>query len=323
MNTSKLAATALVTLAMTTAAMAQAVVPSASPVPPKDAPPPVPTPPGPYAVTIEANPSLATHTIYRPKDLKPFTGGKRLPIIAWGNGGCSNAGLSFQTFLTEIASHGYLIIASGGKDVPLPDFARPGPGQAAGAPAVIPPPLTKDGDLKTAMDWAVAETKRAGSPYFGKLNPDEIAVMGQSCGGLQAIANSADPRVKTSIIWNSGAFPDGAGPPGAPMSSASKAGLAKIHAPIAYISGGPQDIAQANADDDFNRINNVPIFHGWINSGHGGTYMQEGGGRFGAVGVAWLDWRLKGDAKAGKMFEGADCGLCKDPVWHVTKKGIK
>ena len=37
----------------------------------------------------------------------------KLPIIAWGNGGCANNGLSHRNFLMEIASHGYLAIAIG------------------------------------------------------------------------------------------------------------------------------------------------------------------------------------------------------------------
>jgi len=287
--------------------------------PPKDAPPPVATPPGPYAVTIEANPSLMTHTIYRPADLAPFTGHHRLPIVAWGNGACSNAGLLFKTFLTEIASNGFVVIASGPKDAPLPDFAK-APLPAEGGAHLPPPPMTKDADLKTAIDWAIAENDRPGSPYFHRLDPDKVAVMGQSCGGLQTIVVSADPRVKTSIVWNSGVLPDGG--IGRSISGATKASLAGFHAPVAYINGGPADAAYVNALDDLSRINGVPVFFGWINVGHGGTYNQPGGGRFGAVGVAWLKWRLNGDRAAGKLFEGPNCGLCKDPVWHVQKKDM-
>ena len=299
---------------------------TASLIPPPDAPPVQPTPPGPYAVSIEANPGLLTHTIYRPTDLAPFNGPRRLPIVAWGNGACSNAGLLFQTFLTSIASHGYVVIASGPKDAPLPAFARaaqapgappPGP-PAAGSP---PPPMTKDADLITAIDWAIKDNERPGSPYFHKLDPSKVAVMGQSCGGLQAIVASADPRVKTSIIWNSGVFPDGG--MGRAISGAAKASLAGFHAPVAYINGGPHDAAYVNTLDDIRRINGVPLFFGWINAGHGGTYTHPGGGRFAAVGVAWLDWRLNGDRQAAKMFEGPDCELCKDPVWHVEKKDMQ
>ena len=332
MTYGKSVAAAALSLMLTGTAWAQAPKPSASLVPPADAPPVKPTPPGPYAVTVEANPALPKHTIYRPTDMAKFTGKNQLPVIAWGNGACSNAGLLFENFLTEIASYGYVIVASGPKDAPLPAFARrpagaaPIPAPPAASPgngAPIPPPMTKDEDLQTALNWAVAETAHKGSPYEGKLDPAKIAVMGQSCGGLQAVFNSADPRVKTSIIWNSGTFPDNGQPAGASMSGAKKASLAKIHAPIAYFSGGPQDVAQANAEDDFKRIEGVPVFWGWIYSGHGGTYDQPGGGRFGEVGIAWLNWHLKGDAKAARMFEGPDCTLCKDPIWHVSKKNMK
>jgi hypothetical protein len=304
---------------------------TASLIPPPDAPPIKPAATGPYAVTIESNPTLPTHTIYRPADLTPFNGAKRLPIIAWGNGACSNAGLLFQGFLSNIASHGFMIIVSGPKDAPLPSFA--GGAQAAAsssgappsppappAPGSLPFPMTKDADMQTALDWAIKQASSPDSAYHDKLNPEKIAVMGQSCGGLQAIANSADPRVKTSIIWNSGLFPDGS--IGRSLSSATKATLSKIHAPIAYINGGPADAAYVNALDDIQHIERVAVFFGWINVGHGGTYRHPGGGRFAEVGVAWLNWRLNGDKQAAKMFQGPDCTLCKDPVWHVQKKNM-
>jgi dienelactone hydrolase len=269
-----------------------------------------------------AEPSLLTHTVYRPTDLAPFKGGKKLPIIAWGNGACSNAGTLFKNFLTQIASHGYLAIASGPMDAPLPPFAtgvRAPP--TPGAPAILPA-MTKDAQLIDAINWAVAENARKGSPYYKHLDTKKIAVMGQSCGGLQAIAVSGDPRIKTSVIWNSGVFIPSTAPPMS-LSGATKDSLAKFHAPVAYFIGGPTDIAYANAEDDFKRIAGVPVFKGNLNSGHGGTYNHPGGGWFGEVGVAWLDWRLKGDKKAASYFTGADCTLCTNPLWTVEKKNMK
>jgi hypothetical protein len=38
--------------------------------------------------------------------------------------------------------------------------------------------------------------------------------------------------------------------------------------------------------------------------------------------VAWLDWQVKGDQAASRLFMGADCGLCKRPEWHVQGKGF-
>jgi dienelactone hydrolase len=307
--------------------------PSASLRPPPDAPPVKENPPGSYAVTIESDPGLPTHTIYRPADLASFVGGTKLPIISWGNGACANAGTLFKVFLTQIASHGYLAISIGPKDAPLPAFAT-GARANAGTPAptnaptpssapAIPPPMTKDSQLVDAIDWAVKENDRKGSPYYQHLDPKKIAVMGQSCGGLQAIAVSSDPRIKTTVIWNSGVFIPGANAPAVRLSGATKESLAKFHAPVAYFIGGPTDIAYANAEDDFKRIDKVPAFKANLNVGHGGTYSHPGGGWFGEVGVAWLDWRLKGDKQAAKYFEGADCLLCRNSIWSVEKKGMK
>lgn len=298
------------------------IAPSATLAPPPNAPPPKDNPAGPFAVTLESDPGLPTHTIYRPNDLSSVKG--KLPIVSWGNGACSNAGTLFKVFLTQVASHGYMVISIGPKDAPLPAFASGGQSQPAPAGSTpIPPAMSKDIQMIDAIDWAVKENARKGSSYYGKLDPNKIAVMGQSCGGLQAIVGSADPRVKTSVIWNSGVFNTGTAPGGRAMSGATKESLAKFHAPVAYIIGGPTDIAYANAEDDFKRIDKVPVFKANANVGHGGTFRHQGAGWFGEVGVAWLDWQLKGDKKAAKYFVGKDCSLCTNPVWTVEKKNMK
>lgn len=291
---------------------------------PADAPPPKPQPPGPYAVTVLAEPALMTHTVYRPADLAALKG-EKLPIVAWGNGACSNAGLLFQVYLRQVASHGYLVIASGPKDAPMPAF-RSGAGDGLEEPdpgSGIQSAQTKDEDLLKAVDWAIMENARTDSPLYGKVDTDKVAVMGQSCGGLQATWAAADPRVDTAIIWNSGTFSPGASSPALSLSKANKDSLAKFHTPVAYFPGGPADLAYGNSVDDFNRVTTVPVFFGSLNVGHGGTFHQEGGGWFGEVGVAWLDWRLKGSAEAAKYFAGADCRLCTNPVWEVRKKNME
>ena len=328
MNNIYATAAALLGLAATATAQTPAetpvpAAPSASLAPPADAPPPKSQAPGPYAVSIVSEATLPNHTVYRPMELGGFTGKRRLPIVAWGNGACSNAGLLFQTFLTQLASHGFMVIASGPKDAPLPAFAARREGQATpSAASGIAAGRTKDEDLLAAIDWATQESQRAGSAYQGKLDPTKVAVMGQSCGGLQATAVAGDPRIKTVVIWNSGVFPEGGSSPGARMSGATKASLAKFHAPVAYFLGGPSDLAYANGKDDFSRVTTVPAFLGSIHSGHGGTFSHPGGGWFAEVGVAWLQWQLNGDAKAAQYFRGSDCRLCKDPIWEVAKRSI-
>jgi len=55
---------------------------------------------------------------------------------------------------------------------------------------------------------------------------------------------------------------------------------------------------------------------------HSGTYGQRYGGEFAGVAVGWLNWQLKHDARAAKMFVGRDCGLCVNPHWVVRTKNM-
>lgn len=58
--------------------------------------------------------SLPTHTIYRPQDLKAyFEKNGRIPVLLYANGACANNNLEMSRLLSEVASHGYFVIAIG------------------------------------------------------------------------------------------------------------------------------------------------------------------------------------------------------------------
>jgi pimeloyl-ACP methyl ester carboxylesterase len=273
---------------------------------------------------MEQYPGLPTHTIYRPKDLAALHG-RKLPIIAWGEGGCSNNGAFYKNFLGEIASYGFLAIATGPPQAPRPagnPGDQPGAGRGAGNPGRGP--ATKSSELIDAINWADAENARRDSQFYHRIDTSKVAVMGHSCGGIQALAVAADPRIKLVVNWSGGLFvtpPNGAA---GLTEDVPKEQLQKLHTPVFYISGDSTDIAFANSNDDFGRITKVPAFRAYKDGvGHGGTYTQPDGGDFGKVAVALLDWQFKGDKDAAWMFLGANCGLCQDPKWHVEKKGFK
>jgi dienelactone hydrolase len=288
---------------------------------------------GPWPAVMEADAGLPTHTIYRPARLPAAA----LPIVAFANGGCENAGNRFRPFLTEIASHGYLVVAIGpivpdgdgppGRVAPAPGSPAAARPELAGSTSLVPgstrPSPTYAAQLTQAIDWAIAENARPGSPYHGRLDRSRIAVMGQSCGGLQAIDAAHDPRVRTLAVLNSGVFPARGRSWEIAAAHADIADLATLHGSVLYLTGDLQDAAFPQSEDNYARTNHIPAVRLWReNTPHMGTYREENGGAFGAVVVAWLAWQLKGDQAAGRQFLGAGCSLCTQPEWHVQSRGF-
>ena len=261
---------------------------------------------GPYKVLMLEDPSLEAHTIFAPQDLAPFGKKNPLPVLVWGNGACTNSPWEHYKFLNEIASHGFLVIATG--YIPMEEKPYRGP-------------MSTSAQQIESIDWAIAQNADKNSPYYGRIDVDHIAAAGMSCGGLQTLDNATDPRLKTIMICNSGLFINpGTAVPNMPMPAKDR--LQEITVPVIYILGGPEDIAYENGMDDFHRLVKVPAFAANYPVGHGGTYRQDHGGEFTVPALAWLQWQLKGDQEAAKLFQGADCGLANREGWTVEKNGL-
>jgi dienelactone hydrolase len=272
-------------------------------------------PSGPHAVVVEHDQTLATHTIYRPATLAA----RKHPVLVWGEGGCAKNGLMFPEFLTEIASHGFVVIADGPPVAPAPPQARGGgaPPNAAGRQGGgAPPRIAPDGTaLIAALDWLAKEGNDPVSRFHQKVETGRVAAMGMSCGGLMSYGASADPRIATVGIWNSGLLqPD------------DKI-FAGLHSPVIIVTGGESDIAYANGKRDFETMpERVPVFYGVYPSiGHGGTYNEDNGGAFGVAAVAWLKWQLLNDTSAGAKgyFTGGACGICGDAKWTTASRSLR
>jgi dienelactone hydrolase len=283
-------------------------------------------PSGPYQVVMEMDNSLPEHTIYRPADMKAVKG--KLPVLAFGNGGCIPIGNAYRVFLGEVVSHGYLAIASGPIGVEPQMPAAPPPGAGRGRAAGPPPDMlrnqTKTESMIQSIDWAIKENGRKESPYFNKIDTQKVVVLGHSCGGLMAIAAAADPRVTTAIIMNSGNIrtpPGGAAP--ALYLPSTEADLPNLHTPMLYIIGGPTDVAYSGSEADFTQITQVPVFNANLPIGHGGSWREPAGGKMGKVAFDWLNWQLKGDKAAAKTFVGAECGLCANKEWTIKRANWK
>jgi hypothetical protein len=256
--------------------------------------------PGPYEAVQEPAFGSPGHAVYRPATLDAFPGRDTLPIVVWGNGGCAKNSGAFGGYLSTLASYGFLVVTTA-----APEGAPPGQASAA--------------DLVAALDWAEAEAARQGSPLRGKIDTDAVAVMGVSCGGFLAVSVAADPRVDTVGVFNSGVQPPGGR--GGPFPTTDA--LPALHGPALYLNGGEPDFMTPASKANFEAIDHVPAFYGARdNAGHSATYFHPGGGEFANVTSDWLKWRLKGDAASSRTFVGGNCGLCANPNWEVTSKGL-
>ncbi|HEY7774310.1 MAG TPA: malectin domain-containing carbohydrate-binding protein [Marinagarivorans sp.] len=249
-------------------------------------------PTGDRGFVIEQASTLGNHTIYRPQTLLD---NDSLPIVAWGNGACANDGLSQADFLSEIASHGYIVIANG----------APGGGGNNDQ---------HETELIKAIDWAVAENARECSQFYGKLNIDKIATMGWSCGGGMAHYAAVDPRVDTAVALNSGIaiFAD------------RFDYYPRFHQPLAIFNGNSSDVAYNPGLQQYEEVTNVPIYHAnHASLGHGDAYFQNNGGDLGQAAVGWLNFQLKDDMSATgrERFFGDNCFMCRSP-WTSKHKGF-
>lgn len=263
---------------------------------------------GPFKAIMKEEASLKAHTVFVPQDLTKFGKKTKLPVLVWGNGACTNSPWEHYKFLNEIASYGYIVLATG--YIPMDDQPYRGP-------------MSTTQQQIESIDWAIAQNAAPQSPYYNKIDVKNICVAGMSCGGLQTLYNCADPRIKTLMICNSGLFNrQNAGQAVGGMPMPPKEKLQEIKVPIIYILGGESDIAYGNGMDDFHRINHVPACAANFPVGHGGTYRQPHGGEFSVVALAWLNWQLKGDAQAAKMFKGSDNLLSKRKDWTLEKNKL-
>ena len=298
---------------------------------------------GPYKAIMAAEPGLSAHVAYYPADLEPL-GARKLPVLIWGNGSCLYAGNRYRSFLTEIASHGYLAISGGpigAVELEVGPQSNPAPRQGgagragrgeggrgrgaegaapaapANAAAVTPGRVTVP-MLKEAIDWAVKQNGDPSSRFHNRLDLNWIVSMGHSCGGGLAVQLATeDPRVNGVGIWFSGAGLAGA-------QGSEPSALLKMKGPVLLITGTEQlDIAYESGRKTFEAINHRPIFYGWQDDlQHIGNFGAKDGGGMAVIATNWLEWTTRKDQKAGRMFKGGSCTLCKDPTWHVKKKKI-
>jgi len=252
---------------------------------------------GHYKAVITDDARLPGYTIYRPVDLQIAAKVEGpLPVVLFGNGGCQRTSFGYEKFLTDIASHGYVVLAVGPWNDGTTEVEDLWKIDDATHALKIADAKTL---VNTALNWLAAEKERQGD-YYHAVNVENVAAMGQSCGGLQALimGTMGDPRIKTTVALNSGA-----NNPGDLLDKMiTKEDLKKLTAPIIYVLGGSTDMATPNGSDDYRLIEHVPAVAALYEAGHMGTYAEPHGGTFAKLTRAWLNYQLKGDKRQEALF---------------------
>lgn len=257
---------------------------------------------GPFDVTSEPAFESPRHVVYRPEDLRAFPNEDSLPVLIWGNGGCALNSTNYRGFLTTVASHGFVAVATA--VIEGEDDRR-----------------ATSADLRAGLDWIIAENEREDSPLFGKVATDKVAVMGTSCGGFMSVELGSDPRVDTIGVFNSG-VQDADRDDRSPQAPTPDL-LDGLHGPVLLVNGHERDFMLDESQDTFAALNHVPVFYGARhNAGHTGTVFHPGGGEFANVATNWLRFVLKTDEAAGSEFVGPLCGLCTNETWDADSKHL-
>lgn len=221
--------------------------------------------------------------VHHPADLG--SGGTQHPVVIWGNGtGATPA--EYDVALRHFASWGFVVAAA--------NTEQSGSGQ----------------EMLAGARFLIAEDKRAGSVFYGKIDESKIGAAGHSQGGGGAIAAGADPIVDTTIPLQpgpQGSVPDLKGP------SMFVAGQFDLIVPSWYVRSR------------YSQADHVPAIFAEL---RGSDHFFPGDTRIRLMGAttAWFRFWLAGDERARGIFFGptSTCGICNDTdAWSSVARNAK
>jgi hypothetical protein len=206
---------------------------------------------------------------------RELSSNKKHGVIVWGPGGGTAPG-AYEGIIRRLASHGFVVIAISSS-----------PGDASKAIA--------------AMNWLDERNKASDGPLSGKLDMNVVGCSGHSMGGLESEqAIIKDPRVKTSILNNSGDL------------GHTAMGYVPADRPIAIVYGN-NGMERPNAEADYgNGSVKAPaclIMMDGADYGHGSGPWDGM-----AATVAWFRWHLGGEVYRKADFVGSSGKYINEPI---------
>lgn len=227
--------------------------------------------------------------VYRPKDVSQ---GYCHPVITWGNGtndqpepnppGCPSGSCGhYKTLLNQLASHGFVVVASlssqTAKGTPLPQVS--------------------------GVDWMIQENSNPASALYHRLDIAHIGATGHSQGGAATTMSGADQRIVAI----------------APICG-SRANIT-LHGPALLLCGGADTtVPCSSVQTAYDSISTVPVMLGELANVTHGSWIGSIKDPV-MVGVtAWMRVHLMNDVSNRTMFYGPSCKTCSDAKWKILRK---
>jgi hypothetical protein len=237
----------------------------------------------------------SNYTLFRP-DASLGKDGFKHPIATWGNGIATTPDNYTQT-LTQIASHGFVIIACNDTMAERPC-------------------------LSAGLDWLVAQN--ATGPMQGKLDTTREVTIGYSWGGGAAIDTSDRPNVKATVSLHG-------------MPPRQTGAFDMMHSPLLLFTSTGDSFVTASGyvTPNYDKSKVQTFYATLADATAGHLYVADVGSvacvASAALGeckgameeraptIAWLRYWVCGDQGAKKFFYTDDCVLCKTP-WTMPQR---
>jgi hypothetical protein len=228
------------------------------------------------------------YNVYRPANL--MQSGYCHPILIWANGYTDNpepnppecivdSGANrwcgqYLPLMNHLASHGFVVVASlstiTAEGDPLPTIA--------------------------GLDWILEQAEDPSSPYYQRLDTNNIGQLGHSYGGMSTCMSASEPRYKAlATICGTRA-------------------LSGVHTPMLFFCGGRDATVDCSGvRETFLSVTDQPAFFlNELDSDHGSWVYQGANGVSLSSSAAWFRAHLMGDTESREYFYGSGCRFCTD-----------
>ena len=232
--------------------------------------------------------------VYRPSTL-----GSCHPIILWGNGHTDNPEPNppsclaanycgdYLTLMNQLASHGFVVIASLSTIV----------SQADPTTGLLP--------QLVGMNWIVQQNGDPASPYYNHLDTSRIGATGHSEGAMATSVVGSDPHI-IAIATMAGAT-----------------ATPKLHEPALFLCGGQDTVVPcSNIQKAFDAITTTPVMLEENPTASHGSWIGSIKDPYQVAVTAWMRVHLMDDTANRNMFYGTSCKLCQNTQLTVQRKNM-